>query len=120
MEIGKIKFQKNGFLVNDAVFVPEASDNSDYQKIQKWIAEGGIVEPEFTTSEKKENLRQKLIASRVDYLSSTDFRVLRFIDEGLPYPDEIKDKRIQARQEINAIKATTTLTALNEFSEVFE
>lgn len=53
MKIEKVKFQKNGFLVNDAVFVPEASDNYDYQKIQKWIDDGGVVEPEFSLEEVK-------------------------------------------------------------------
>lgn len=69
---------------------------------------------------KRNNIKDFLISSRKSYLKATDFRVLRFIDEGTPYPDEIKSKRILARQEINEIEACTTLTALNQFSEVFE
>lgn len=44
MQITKVQEQKNGYLVNDSIFVPNAQDNSDYQAIQKWIADGGIVE----------------------------------------------------------------------------
>lgn len=73
-----------------------------------------------STTIKKERKKESLILSRKKYLNNTDFRVLRFIDEGMSYPDEIKTKRIQARREINDIEAATTLAALNEFSEVFE
>ena len=44
MQITKVKEQKNGYLVNDSIFVPNAQDNSDYQAVQKWIADGGVVE----------------------------------------------------------------------------
>lgn len=64
MKIEKVKFQKNGFLVNDAVFVPEASDNSDYQKIQKWIDDGGVVELEFSLEEVKAKKVQEIKAVR--------------------------------------------------------
>lgn len=74
----------------------------------------------LSTEGKKELLRKKLIQSRKGFLQKEDFRVLRFVEEGTPYPDEIKNKRIKARQEINEIEACTTLTALNQFSEVFE
>lgn len=53
MEISKLKKTKEGYLVNDATYVPYNQNNSDYQKIQKWISEGGIVEPEFTHAEIK-------------------------------------------------------------------
>lgn len=44
MQITKVQEQKNGYLVNDSIFVPNAQDNSDYQAVQKWIADGGVVE----------------------------------------------------------------------------
>jgi len=44
MQIQKVKQQKNGYLVNDSIFVPSDPKNSDFQKIQKWIAEGGVIE----------------------------------------------------------------------------
>ena len=46
MQIQKVKEQEKIYLVNDSIAVPKNPDNSDYQRIQKWIAEGGIVEKE--------------------------------------------------------------------------
>ena len=119
MQINSVKQKDNGFLVNGSFIVPNDPKNSDYQEIQKWIASGGSIVPEFTKEEEKKNLRKKLILSRMKYLSSTDFRVLRFVDEATPYPNEIKTKRILARQEINQIEACTTIEQLKQFSEDF-
>lgn len=44
MQIETVKELKNGYLVNDSMSVPSDPKNSDFQKIQKWIAEGGAVE----------------------------------------------------------------------------
>lgn len=44
MQIETIKQLKNGYLVNGSMSVPNDTKNSDFQKIQKWIAEGGVVE----------------------------------------------------------------------------
>ena len=120
MKILKVKQVKDNFLVNDLFSVPNDPSNSDRQAIQKWVFEGGIVEPEFTTLEEIDNLRQSLIPSRIKYLLDTDFRVLRFIDEGTDYPGEIKTKRIQARKEINAIQAGTTFAKINLFTVDFK
>lgn len=65
-------------------------------------------------------LKASLIAIRKQFLNTTDFRVLRFIDEGTPYPDETKQKRIRARQEINEIESCIVLVQLKQFSETFE
>ena len=51
MQINKVKKTKNGYLVNDSISVPNCEQNSDYQAIQKWIAAGGSVEPEFLDAE---------------------------------------------------------------------
>lgn len=50
--ITSVKQKENGFLVNDTLFVPNDTDNRDFQALQKWIEEGGVVEnatPETTT-----------------------------------------------------------------------
>lgn len=120
MLIETVKQTQSGYLINGSISVPNDPTNSDCQIVQKWISEGGVVQPEFTTSEKTNNLRQSLIASRVKYLLDTDFRVLRFIDEGTDYPNEIKAKRIRARQEINEIQAATTFAKINLFSVDFK
>lgn len=64
MKIEKVKFQKNGFLVNDAVFVPNAPENSDFKRVQEWIAEGGVVEDEFSLAEVKAKKIQEIKAVR--------------------------------------------------------
>ena len=51
MQITTVKKQKSGYLVNSSIFVPNDIYNSDYQAIQKWIGNGGIVELEFSLSE---------------------------------------------------------------------
>ena len=51
MEILTVKAnQESGYLVNGAMYVPQAEGNRHYRDIQEWILEGGIVEP-FETSE---------------------------------------------------------------------
>jgi hypothetical protein len=46
MKIEKVKDLEVSYLVNDFLYIPKSSENSDYQKIQRWIAEGGVVEEE--------------------------------------------------------------------------
>jgi len=120
MFIETVKQTQNGYLINDSIFVPNDPTNCDYQTLQKWVSEGGVVQSEFTTLQKTNNLRQSLISSRIKYLLDSDFRVLRFIDQGIDYPSEIKAKRIQARKEINAIEAETTFAKINLFTVNFK
>jgi len=56
--------------------------------------------------------KRKLIADRKFYLSSTDWYIQREYDEAGTYPQEIKDKRILARAEINEIEACESLDYL--------
>lgn len=44
--IEKVKETEHCYIVNDCNAVPKNPDNSDYQKIQRWIADGGVVEEE--------------------------------------------------------------------------
>lgn len=71
-------------------------------------------------SERKEQIKNQLINVRLSYLQKTDWFIAKEFDEPNSYPQEVKDKRILARQEINAIEACTTLTQLNTFSTTFE
>ncbi len=61
--IEKVKETEHCYIVNDCNAVPKNPDNSDYQKIQKWIADGGIVEEEDVLAKiKSEKITQiKLI-----------------------------------------------------------
>lgn len=59
MQITKVKEQENGYLVNDSIFVPNSQDNSDYQAIQKRIADGVVVEAfDYLEQAQKEKIRE--------------------------------------------------------------
>lgn len=49
------------------------------------------------------------IANREAYLNSTDWYISREADQPNSYPQEIKDKRILARTEINQIEQETDI-----------
>jgi hypothetical protein len=44
--IETVKEMQHCYIVNNCISVPKNSENSDYQKIQQWISNGGIVEQE--------------------------------------------------------------------------
>jgi hypothetical protein len=51
IEIISVKIQKNGWLLNGNISVPNAPGNIEREAILAWIAEGNIPEPEFTDAE---------------------------------------------------------------------
>jgi hypothetical protein len=53
MFIETVKQTQNGYLINNSTFVPNDPSNTDYQAVEEWIAEGGVVEPEFSLNELK-------------------------------------------------------------------
>lgn len=53
IKIIKIEKSQNGFLVNGNLNVPNDPNNMYYCKVQQWIAEGGVVDPEFSLAEIK-------------------------------------------------------------------
>lgn len=52
-KIEKVKETEQCYIVNDCNAIPKNPDNSDYQKIQQWIADGGIVEQEDSLAKSK-------------------------------------------------------------------
>lgn len=51
-----------------------------------------------------------------EYLKKTDWYCLRFADRGIEYPEEVKNKREQARNFTNDIEALTTLAEVEAFN----
>lgn len=84
------------------------------------VVDGAFKEYQPSLEEKKNILRQSLIASRKKYLKDTDWQASAFIKYGRPIDEEVKIKSAKAAEEINNIQACTSLTSLNKFSEVFE
>ena len=84
MQIQKVKEQEKIYLVNDSIAVPKNSDNADYQRIQKWIAEGGIAEKEDQLPELKlQKISQiKLIRDQKNTEPLTDYKAFLIDDEG--------------------------------------
>ena len=55
----------------DGMFIPLDKANSDYQKVQEYIANGGTVEPAFTLDDEKQFKLQELKNSYTDELNTT-------------------------------------------------
>lgn len=64
--------------------------------------------------------KNQLTKQRKEYLKNTDWYVTRESDQPNSYPDVIKNKRVQAREEINTIQLTTDLQQLESFTTDFQ
>lgn len=62
--IEKVKEMEQCYIVNDCNAVPKNPDNSDYQKIQRWIADGGVVEKEDVLAKTKSEKIAKIKSIR--------------------------------------------------------
>lgn len=62
--IEKVKETEHCYIVNDCNAVPKNPDNSDYQKIQRWIADGGVVEEEDILAKTKLEKIAKIKSTR--------------------------------------------------------
>jgi len=62
--INTVKQLRDGYLVNGDTFVPNDERNVDYVLIQKWISNGGAVDPEFTLKDLQDD---KISSIRKDY-----------------------------------------------------
>ena len=84
MRINNIKEFETNYLVNDTTCVPKAADNSDYQKIQQWIKEGGIVEKEdLLAKEKSAKIAEiKSIRDQKNIEPITDYKAFLLDEEG--------------------------------------
>ena len=106
MEILTVKLQGQGYLLNNEMSVPKADGNREYELIKEWLSEGNTPEPEFTEAE----LAQQEINAKVQeakaYLASTGWYVERLNDpsSGKAVPQEVLDKRAEARLIINELE----------------
>jgi hypothetical protein len=63
--------------------------------------------------------KNQLINLRKKYLNDTDWYLIREADQPQSYPSDVKNKRIQAREEINLIQSLSNLQQLEQFSSNF-
>jgi len=84
MQIEKVKELEKIYLVNDSIAVPKNSDNSDYQRIQKWILNGGVVEKQDQLLPlKQQKISQiKSIRDQKNTAPLTDYKAFLIDDEG--------------------------------------
>ena len=106
MEIKSVKIQGNGYLLNGSMSVPKADGNREYELIKEWSAQGNVPEPEFTEAElAQQEINAKVQEARA-YLISTAWYIERLNDpsSGKAVPQEVLDKRAEARVIINELK----------------
>lgn len=115
MLFGKIKGTDNwGFDIFEKTFESfiEVDDKEHIELIEKANSTNKIIvgdkdgKPVLTDSPEPtdEQKAEQRIRELENYLSSTDWYVIRFADEGTPIPQEVKEKRASARKELSAIK----------------
>tara|TARA_R110000782_G_scaffold5557_2_gene19211 strand:+ start:508 stop:816 length:309 start_codon:yes stop_codon:yes gene_type:complete len=100
MTINTVKIQGEGWLVNGNMSVPNSAGNSDYHKVQEWIAEGNTPEPEFTNEENSKNAQAEINSENLEYLASTDWYVVRLMETDVAIPEDVYIKRGAARTAI--------------------
>ena len=72
--------------------------------------------PTKTDEELFEEKKQTLISARKQYLESTDYKVLKAIENETKLDEEIKTKRAKTRQEINEINVCKDIDSLSLYS----
>lgn len=71
LKISSLKQGRGGWTINNSgYFVPNDPDNVEAKEVLKWIADGGVVEPEFTAEELREKERATLKQDRDNALNS--------------------------------------------------
>jgi len=74
------------------------------EKLNDFLAAGGIIEPFMTDAEIDAEEAQKKLAEAHQYLNDTDWYIVREQDTGKPTPPIVHQKREEARAYINAHK----------------
>jgi hypothetical protein len=70
IEILSVKTQKNGWLLNGTMSVPDAPGNKEREAILKWLAAGNTPEPEFTEEELLAQAQQTAKQEKLQALAS--------------------------------------------------
>lgn len=117
--VKKIIIQSNPiYVVNGNSFIPIDEGNADYKALKKWIDDGGVVE----TDDELGIAKDRKIAECKTYLSSTDWQVIRLVDQSSreKLKEDIAKKRALARSLQDKIRVCATLEELNDINTNFE
>jgi hypothetical protein len=93
-----------GYLVDGTKSVPLAEGNRDYQEVQKYIEDGGIVEEAYTKEELEAIELAKVKSEAQAYLDSTDWYYARLAETGEEVPAEVVSKRKESRNMLRSDK----------------
>ena len=89
-------------------------DDEHWNLVQKANEENKIIVPDnkgYPTltdrpPPKEEEIAKSKLFELIHYLNSTDWYVIRFAEEGIPIPTEVKERRHQSRCEISKLRET--------------
>ena len=90
-----------------AYWLPEDTWQSParYMKELGPLPEGAVtVKPEKSEKEKQLEEYQAELAEKEQWLASTDWYCVRYIDNGTPIPEDVKSKRQEARESIDILR----------------
>lgn len=93
--------------LSDGAYIPLTNENVDYEEYKQWILEGNTPEPEFTEEELRIKEINIQISEAKSYLADTGWYVERLNDpsSGKAIPEEVLEKRAEARELINTLEA---------------
>ena len=98
--ITSCKTQREGWLVNGTMSVPNDPANRDCADVLAWIAEGNTPAPEFTDAEIAANTQAETNATSQAYLDSTDWYITRHAETAVAVPADVTTARAEARAAI--------------------
>ena len=84
--INTVKIQGDGYLVNGSMSVPKVDGNRHYEEVKQFIADGGVVEPEFTDAElaqQIEDAKPKVVTMRQARLALLQSGLLATIETAI-------------------------------------
>jgi hypothetical protein len=98
--IETVKLQRDSWLVNGNMSVPNDPNNSECVAVLAWIEEGNTPDPQFTDEEIADNTQSELNATSRAYLASTDWYIVRRAETSEEVPSDIITARAAARDAI--------------------
>lgn len=119
MIINTVKELQNSYLVNDSMTVPKDSTNSDYKKVQDWIAEGNKPDPEFTPAELLQNAKNNKIKDLDVFHESDEVRILT-INENFKVSTNYEATRKWFNEIINDLENESDVTGKSHNEITFE
>ena len=84
--INTVKIQGDGYLVNGSMSVPKVDGNRHYEEVKQFIADGGVVEPEFTDAElaqQIEDAKPKVVTMRQARLALLQGGLLQTVQDAI-------------------------------------